>query len=299
MDLRVSFLAILFSSILLGMLSFGIFFLAVESRQITQAHQDKEQELAEAAASLETVLNELHELSTRSTMLQASMGETMQALMGLGSIPAGIAESGSGVLQAIRAPRSVDDTLPEVEELRRISAVLSEAVDPLRRIQDVLSSHSDILRDIPHHWPVIAGRGRVTMEFGPHVHPFTGQWYLHQGFDIADTPGVPVVAAADGRVISTGYDQFSHGWNVIIQHRYGFKTRYSHLRRVTVSDGDYLEQGQQLGSLGNSGLATGPHLHFEVHLGANLIDPAAFLKISSNFERRLGKGRSSPATHFP
>lgn len=294
LNFRMNLLSLIFLSAIFGMLAFSIYYLSVGSHEQEQVLNERSRELESAQASLDVVLNELSELAGRSSALQASMGSTMQALIGLDSSSDG-SEQSTGLIELIRANPSGDSSIPEIEELKQLSAVLAGAVEPLRRIDGVLSSHAEILTNIPNGWPLIGGRGRVTFEFGPHVHPFTGQWYLHQGFDIADTPGVPVVASANGRVINASYDQYNHGWNVIIQHNYGFRTRYSHLRRLSVSEGQVVEQGQQVGTLGSSGLSTGPHLHFEVHLGENVIDPVPFLKISNKFDRRVA--RSSTNRH--
>ncbi len=290
LNFRMNVLSLIFMSAVFGMLAFSIYYLAVGSHEQEQVLNERSRELESAQASLDIVLNELSELAGRSSSLQASMGSTMQALIGLDGSSAGFEQS-SGLIELIRANPADGSSIPEIEELKKLSAVLAGAVEPLRRIDGVLSSHAEILTNIPNGWPLIGGRGRVTFEFGPHIHPFTGQWYLHQGFDIADTPGVPIVASANGRVIAAGYDQYNHGWNVIIQHNYGFRTRYSHLRRLNVSEGQIVEQGQQIGPLGSSGLSTGPHLHFEVHLGENVIDPVPFLKISNQFDRRTSRSR--------
>lgn len=290
LNFRMNVLSLVFLSAVLGMLAFSIFYLVAGSHEQDAVLSERNRELEAAQASLDIVLNELSELAVRSSSLQNAMGNTMQALIGVEGAASRHNQSGS-LIESIRANATGAAELPEIEELRRLSAVLAGAVEPLRRIDGVLSSHAKVLTDIPNFWPLIGGRGRVTMEFGPHIHPFTGQWYLHQGFDIADTPGVPVVASANGRVIAAGYDQYNHGWNVIIQHNYGFRTRYSHLRRLSVSEGQVVEQGQQIGTLGSSGLSTGPHLHFEVHLGENVIDPVPFLKISNQFDRRVSRHR--------
>ncbi|MCA1753889.1 MAG: M23 family metallopeptidase [Spirochaeta sp.] len=290
LNFRMNLLSLVFLSAVIGMLAFSIYYLAVGSHEQEYVLDERTRELESAQASLDIVLNELSELAGRSSALQASMGATMEELIGLNGSSSGLQQS-SGLVELIGANSAGNSSIPEIEELKRLSAVLAGAVEPLERIDGVLSSHADILTNIPNGWPLIGGRGRVTFEFGPHVHPFTGQWYLHQGFDIADTPGVPLVASANGRVINAAYDQYNHGWNVIIQHNYGFRTRYSHMRRLNVSEGDLVEQGQQIGSLGSSGLSTGPHLHFEVHLGENVIDPAPFLKMSNEFVRRTSRSR--------
>jgi murein DD-endopeptidase MepM/ murein hydrolase activator NlpD len=86
------------------------------------------------------------------------------------------------------------------------------------------------------------------------------------------------MAAADGKVVSVAYDT-SMGNNIIIEHKHGFLTRYAHLSAFKVQKGAIVKQGQIIGYIGNTGLSTGPHLHYEVHLGTETIDPLQFLNI--------------------
>ncbi|HOV63162.1 MAG TPA: M23 family metallopeptidase, partial [Spirochaetia bacterium] len=66
---------------------------------------------------------------------------------------------------------------------------------------------------------------------------------------------------------------------VVIRHSYGFQTKYGHLDSVYVEEGDTVTQGQKIGTMGNTGLSTGPHLHFEVRIGSQVVDPARFLNV--------------------
>ena len=114
---------------------------------------------------------------------------------------------------------------------------------------------------------------------GQNENPFTGQWYIHKGVDISTyRTGDPIVATADGKVAYVGYDA-SYGNNVIIQHSHGFYTRYGHMQSFKVYKGQKVAQGQVIGYLGATGLVTGAHVHYEVHLGTSLIDPLKFLNI--------------------
>jgi len=292
LNFRVNVLTVIFVGLLVSLLGSSIFYLSASTADAGATLDRRASELEEAKASLEAILTEVTDLAQRASSLQNAMTGTMETFVGLGQTPGLNSRVESGAIELIGADsNSRSGELPEIEELRRLSAVLRGSVEPLKRIDAVLSSHNEVLSAIPNKWPVAGGRGRVTQEFGPHLHPFTGQWYLHRGIDIADTPGVPILATADGRVTRAAYDQYNHGWHVILEHKYGFKTVYSHLRRNTVSEGDVVKQGDQVGTLGSSGLSTGPHLHFEIHLGENVIDPAPFLKISNEFQRRAGRGR--------
>jgi LysM repeat protein len=93
----------------------------------------------------------------------------------------------------------------------------------------------------------------------------------HNGIDIGATPGTPVIAAASGRVIVAKLGGYNGGYGnmIIISHDRGIQTVYAHLRTITISQGQTVSQGQQIGEVGNTGRSTGPHLHFEVRGAKN------------------------------
>jgi murein DD-endopeptidase MepM/ murein hydrolase activator NlpD len=106
--------------------------------------------------------------------------------------------------------------------------------------------------------------------------PWCGTGHFHSGIDLAAPLGTPVFADADGvaTVIAgaTGY-----GLHVILRHDLRTVTLYGHLSSVAVAEGDWLVAGQQVGSIGSTGMSTGPHLHFEVRVDGRPVDPAAWL----------------------
>lgn len=117
------------------------------------------------------------------------------------------------------------------------------------------------------------------MPFGQALHPITGQWYIHKGLDISTyRSGDPVISTANGQVVTVTYDA-SFGNYVIIQHKYGYYTRYAHMQSVRVKTGQFVSQGEVIGTIGNSGVSTGPHLHYEVHIGSDVVDPAKYVNI--------------------
>ncbi|GAB2599436.1 hypothetical protein Aab01nite_75830 [Paractinoplanes abujensis] len=114
--------------------------------------------------------------------------------------------------------------------------------------------------------------GRVTSCFGP-------RWgRLHAGVDIAGPDGSPILAAGAGVVVRAGAAQ-GYGNAVLIDHGHGYLTHYGHMSAIAVHEGQRVEAGQQIGDEGSTGHSTGPHLHFEVHLGfyKNPIEPVRWL----------------------
>nr|HEX4316691.1 peptidoglycan DD-metalloendopeptidase family protein [Kofleriaceae bacterium] len=121
--------------------------------------------------------------------------------------------------------------------------------------------------------------GTPTSGFGSRtdpVHGTTGQ--MHPGFDLAAPTGTPVGAAAGGTITHAG-PAGTYGNLVIVKHASGYETRYAHLSKVTVKEGDEVQPGQQIGNVGTTGYSTGPHLHFEVRHDGKPIDPAPMLPL--------------------
>lgn len=114
--------------------------------------------------------------------------------------------------------------------------------------------------------------GMVTDGFGWRTHPITGEQQFHAGIDIGASEGTPVLAAGAGEVTTAGW-YGGYGNAVIIDHGNGLETLYGHLSSVLVSVGQMVSQLEKIGLVGSTGNSTGPHLHFEINQGGNLIDP--------------------------
>lgn len=114
--------------------------------------------------------------------------------------------------------------------------------------------------------------GRISSTFGIRVHPILRFLRAHQGVDFATGWGTPVRAAADGRVVAAGW-RGGYGRQVQVDHARGLATSYSHLSDMVTAPGNWVRRGQIIGYVGASGLATGPHLHFEIMRLGRRIDP--------------------------
>jgi murein DD-endopeptidase MepM/ murein hydrolase activator NlpD len=123
------------------------------------------------------------------------------------------------------------------------------------------------------------------------LHPIYKTKRPHRGTDYAAPRGTPVYAAGDGRVIDAGYTR-PNGNYVFIQHGEGFKTHYLHLNKKRVKRGDRVKQGQVIGTVGSTGAATGPHLHYEFLVNGVHRNPRTVHKI-------LPKAKSLPDSEIP
>jgi murein DD-endopeptidase MepM/ murein hydrolase activator NlpD len=135
------------------------------------------------------------------------------------------------------------------------------------------NAKEDTLRHMPALHPVL--EGRVTSDFGMRIHPILKRYRYHPGVDFAARMGTPIYAAADGIVKLAGYNG-GYGRCVFIDHLYGYETRYGHMQQILVRPGQRVKRGDRIGLVGKSGLATAPHLHFEVHFNGKEVNPEQY-----------------------
>ncbi|MDR2842255.1 MAG: M23 family metallopeptidase [Spirochaetaceae bacterium] len=184
--------------------------------------------------------------------------------------------------------------LREADDIRALANYLSSAVEPIKEMGTLLDSQSSLLTEVPNIWPIKGGIGHISMFFGENVDPFNGQIYVHKGIDLSTyRQGDPIVSTADGQVVTVDYDAGGFGNYVIIRHKHGFYTRYGHMLAFKVRAGQRVQQGEIIGYIGNTGRSTGPHVHYEVHIGSDVVDPYKFLNIRSSTGRiTLNGGKS-------
>lgn len=164
-----------------------------------------------------------------------------------------------------RLDQQLDQSLQQAERMEQLLAL-----QQIRWRQDL-----DRLRHVPTQLPV-TGHFQVASGFGVRLDPFTHQPSLHEGIDLMAPVGTPVLATAAGEVIRAEYSG-AYGNLVELAHQQGFVTRYAHLKTLLVQPGDRVQQHTVLGTLGNSGRSTGPHLHYEVHFKGRAMHPAQAL----------------------
>ena len=144
-----------------------------------------------------------------------------------------------------------------------------------------IKSYEDVLRErgyTPSIWPVV---GKLESGFGGRHNPFGGRGYeFHTGQDIDAQTGDPVVAGARGTVTFAGV-QNGYGNLVVIDHGGGLTSRYGHLSHIDVAQGQTVERGQFIGKVGSTGRSTGPHLHYEIRINDEPVDPLQYLLTSS------------------
>jgi murein DD-endopeptidase MepM/ murein hydrolase activator NlpD len=181
----------------------------------------------------------------------------------LGSAAGKLSGEGGPFVPAVRAVRTA-------EEHKLLASIrkLDGEVDRWGRLQM-------LVRTLPLAAPLDSYT--LLSGFGERVDPIVGKRALHAGIDLKNSSGTPVLATAPGTVIYAGWMR-DYGRIVEIDHGLGIRTRYAHLKSISVKVGQTVEFRQQIGKLGNSGRSTGPHLHYEVQVNGKPFDPMNFME---------------------
>jgi murein DD-endopeptidase MepM/ murein hydrolase activator NlpD len=195
-----------------------------------------------------------------------------------GHIPSGLSDS--SMLMAVEKSQDVigmqetlPDTLRELVDLRREVLARMEKIEPDKRTNPVdLEKQLRLLAAAPHLWPTESRR--ISSKFG--YRTLYGQLEFHNGIDIPLWYGTKVLATKDGVVTSSGW-QAGYGWVIDIEHEMGFTTTYGHNSKLLVQKGDEVRAGDVIALSGSSGRSTGPHLHYEMRLGDEPVDPLKYL----------------------
>lgn len=175
-------------------------------------------------------------------------------------------------------PLVLNSPMTEADLQKEIAVLLSQieaGTDDLARIEAKLLQQS-VLKDLlPNSSPVTAAYN--SSSYGWRSDPFTGEKAFHEGLDFPAPTGTLIYAAAGG-IVSTSEDTAGYGKLVKIEHGSGLETRYAHCSKLLVKAGERVEKGQVIAEMGNTGRSTGPHLHYEIRLNGNALDPRQYLK---------------------
>ncbi len=159
----------------------------------------------------------------------------------------------------------------KIDQLTWQTYVQSKSFD---EVVELAKNKEKMIASVPAIQPVsIKDLYRISDYFGSRKDPFTSERRFHHGIDFSGKQGVPIYTAGNGVVEYAQHSFFGYGNTVIVDHGFGYKTRYAHLDAIKVTVGDTLIRGQILGTLGNTGRSTGPHLHYEVIYRGKVVDP--------------------------
>jgi murein DD-endopeptidase MepM/ murein hydrolase activator NlpD len=160
-----------------------------------------------------------------------------------------------------------------------IKTASASIVDEGMTALDLHLAHWEDLQKLISQLPLVAplDHYKLGSEFGRRRDPINGKWAEHQGVDLSTSSRSPIFATGGGKVVYRGW-KGQYGRVVEIDHGFGVKTRYAHMRRILVRRGQRVELGQKIGQVGTSGRSTGPHVHYEILINGKPIDPLKFIQ---------------------
>lgn len=204
--------------------------------------------------------------------------EIYRSIFGLNSIPSSVRNSGltgfgrySGLDSADRSGR-MGQLRKQADILLKKSYVQTRSYD---EIELMLKTADNMSNSIPAICPVmlVPGECYISSPFGYRYHPILRYKRFHRGMDYCVKPGHSVYATGDGVVEQVKIEMRGYGRQVVINHGFGYKTRYAHMKTIIVGEGMKVKRGEMIGTTGNSGLSSGPHLHYEVIYRGKLVNP--------------------------
>lgn len=242
-------------------------------------------ENAEWCSRVEMLNRKLDESSEALTSLQMRDDDIYRSIFGMNEIPSEVRNAGFGGVNRYAHYDDVDPngllkkTAVRIDVLTKKTFVQSKSFDEVAQLSRRAGEMASCIPAIPPMNPD-PKKYRFTSQFGYRRDPFTGRSKRHTGVDFAMKPGNPIYSTGDGVVESVKFELFGYGNQVVIDHGFGYKTRYAHLKSVGVAEGMKVKRGECIGLSGNSGRSSGPHLHYEVLYRGSHVNPANYFDLS-------------------
>jgi murein DD-endopeptidase MepM/ murein hydrolase activator NlpD len=230
-----------------------------------ESYREATGELTGQVASLQTVLTQLSEQAQLDPSTKAAL-EKLPLVLRSRAMGGGASRVDPALTRAING--SPESTFGILSEL------LGVIEDRLATVRTKIEGQQALARATPSIWPLVPRW--LTSGFGMRPDPFTGRPDFHAGLDISADHGSPVKATADGRIESAEYFG-NYGNAVVISHGFGIATRFGHLSKFAVRAGQQIKRGDVIGFVGSTGRATSTHLHYEILLNGQPINPLRLL----------------------
>ena len=240
---------------------------------------------AQWCSRVEMLNRKLDESSDALTSLQMRDDDIYRSIFGMNEIPSEVRNAGFGGVNRYAHYDDVDPngllkkTAVRIDVLTKKTFVQSKSFDEVAQLSRRAGEMASCIPAIPPMNPD-PKKYRFTSQFGYRRDPFTGRSKRHTGVDFAMKPGNPIYSTGDGVVESVKFELFGYGNQVVVDHGFGYKTRYAHLKSVGVAEGMKVKRGECIGLSGNSGRSSGPHLHYEVLYRDSHVNPANYFDLS-------------------
>lgn len=208
----------------------------------------------------------------------AALGEGAWSVVDALGEPILPGELGDPMDEPSEPPRLLEKSFQQLDavELRsqRLNQILQVLEPRLALLAESAEDYRSMLAVLPSTNPV--PKGLLTSGFGYRRSPFTRRWKFHSGIDLAAPRGTPIYAPGPGEVVMSRWNS-GYGRMIEIDHGYGIVSRFAHNARLYVREGDRVERGQLIATIGMTGQTTGPHLHYEITVNGERVDPLFYI----------------------
>ena len=240
---------------------------------------------AEWCSKMEVMNRQLDGYEDALASLQMRDDDIYRSIFGMHEIPAEVRNAGFGGVNRYAHLEGVDQggllksTAVRMDVLTKKSYVQSKSFDEVAQLSKRAGDMASCIPAIPPINPD-PSKYRLSSRFGYRIDPVYGRSARHNGVDFAMKPGNPIYSTGDGVVESVKFEFFGYGNQVVIDHGFGYKTRYAHMRNIGVVEGMKVKRGECIGESGNSGKSTGPHLHYEVIYKGSPVNPSNYYDLT-------------------
>jgi murein DD-endopeptidase MepM/ murein hydrolase activator NlpD len=277
-SIRHAVLACSFLVAFFGFILFSYLTMSLDKQRMKRLEfevKDKGHKIGELSSTVDILNQRLKNMEIYKERIMVATGLTSPlALREVGSggpnTVGGIAAGGD--ISAPQSPNSLlqKNLLPQTADIRDKAMKIE---DSLKSVEKYVNQQKLQLAATPAIWPT---RGILTTSFGNRIDPFTGRIEAHQAIDIATQLGNKVIAPADGVVLVAETRDY-YGKMIIIDHGFGYVTRYGHLSGFNVREGQRVKRYDVIGYVGTTGRSNGPHLHYEVRYYDKPMNPNDFI----------------------
>ncbi len=254
----------------------------------------KDQRITRLLRSNQALSNQLHHMSNKVTQIEGRMqvieqnDDSLRIISELPRMEADVRKVGTGgpygEFVDIDLNSLPDDLRSQTQKVNSLLSEIEGRIDihnhNADQVEQKIKQNVAQLKHTPSIRPVLRELSRITDSYGMRIHPLVEKKKHHDGLDIAAEVGTDVYSAAAGVITraEANYKPGSgYGKVIVIDHGYGYKTLYGHLSKVMVREGERVDRWQIIGLVGKTGLTTGSHLHFEVHLNDTPVNPIDYI----------------------
>ncbi len=275
-DYAINLLRYTFAGLVFAVIAVVLFLSFFRNPRLRTAERElrfREQQLRQLNSELDTLYAVVDDLRRKDD-------EVYRTIFGAKPYPEHLRNQGIGGSRRyaqLKGYASSDAIIETKKRIARLQRSLVAQSKSLEEVFELAKKQDDMLQSIPAIQPVNnKDLTRIASGFGMRMHPIYKVMKMHAGLDFTASVGTEIYATGDGVVASADTKLSGYGLHVVLRHGYGYETLYAHMSRIAVRPGEKVKRGQLIGYVGNTGTSSGPHLHYEVLVNGQKVDPAYY-----------------------